>query len=418
MPAKRTLTDRFIRSLKPAPKGERKDHMDAVVPGFGVRVTDKADENGKAAQKTLILADRYPGSKRNAQGKINPTRRALGEYGALTLEQARAKARHWLELIARGIDPAVAEERERRAEERRQMQTADAVLDDFLARHVEGRLRTEGEINRILDKFVRPRWKGRGFVEIGRGDVAALLDDVEADSGPRQADIVLAVVRKAMAWHEARNDAYRSPIVKGMGRYKASERKRERILTDDEIRRLWPLCEAAGAFGAIVRFGLLTAQRREKLASSQWDDVRDGVWTIRREPREKSNAGSLRLPQMARDIVEAQPRLEDNPYIFAGRGGVAFNAWSKSKAALDAKLPDLEPWTIHDLRRSARSLMSRAGVKPHIAERVLGHAIAGVESVYDRHSYSDEKAAALEALAGLIGRILKPADNVVTMRQS
>src|SRR5206468_1161089 len=114
------------------------------------------------------------------------------------LADARQKARAWLELIGKGIDPAVAEERERRSEERRQMQTTDPVFDEFLARHVEGRLRTEGEINRILDKFVRPRWKGRGFVDIGRGDVAALLDDVEADSGPRQADTVLAVVRKAM----------------------------------------------------------------------------------------------------------------------------------------------------------------------------------------------------------------------------
>ena len=65
-------------------------------------------------------------------------------------------------------------------------------------------------------------------------------------------------------------------------------------------------------------------------------------------------------------------------------------------------------WTVHDLRRTARSLMSRAGVRPDIAERVLGHAIKGVEGVYDRHSYREEKAHALKALAGLIENILRP----------
>jgi integrase len=218
-----------------------------------------------------------------------------------------------------------------------------------------------------------------------------------------------------MNWYESRHDDYRSPIVKGMGRYKAAEHKRERTLADDEIRALWPVCEAAGTFGAIVRFGLLTAQRRDKLASIRWADIEDGTWTIRREPREKANAGSLRLSPMALEIIEAQPRLDGNPYIFAGRGHVAFNGWSKAKAALDAKLPGIEPWTVHDLRRTARSLMSRAGVKPHVAERVLGHAIAGVEGVYDRHGYDEEKALALDALAGLIARILNPTDNVVSL---
>ena len=74
-------------------------------------------------------------------------------------------------------------------------------------------------------------------------------------------------------------------------------------------------------------------------------------------------------------------------------------------------------WTIHDLRRTARSLLSRAGVRPDISERVMGHAIVGVEGVYDRHRYDVEKAHALQALADLIDRILNPpAANVVPLR--
>ena len=131
-----------------------------------------------------------------------------------------------------------------------------------------------------------------------------------------------------------------------------------------------------------------------------------GTWHIRPEARlqerEKSNAGSLRLPEQALAIAEAQPVIFGNPHVFAGRGKGPFNSWSQCKEELDAKILEerrkhdknanpLPHWTIHHLRRTARSLMSRAGVRPDIAERVLGHAIAGVEGVYDRHAYDDER---------------------------
>jgi integrase len=118
-----------------------------------------------------------------------------------------------------------------------------------------------------------------------------------------------------------------------------------------------------------------------------------------------------------------------NPYVFSGgkRGRRTksdkplppqhFNSWSQRKDELDAKLlADMPHWTFHDLRRTARSLLSRAGVRPDISERVMGHAIPGVEGVYDRHSYSDEKADALERLAALIGTIINPPEgNVVAL---
>ena len=75
-------------------------------------------------------------------------------------------------------------------------------------------------------------------------------------------------------------------------------------------------------------------------------------------------------------------------------------------------------WVIHDLRRTARSLMARAGVRPDVAERVMGHAIQGVEGVYDRHHYREEKATALRKLASLIERIVNPVENVVALESA
>ncbi len=127
----------------------------------------------------------------------------------------------------------------------------------------------------------------------------------------------------------------------------------------------------------------------------------------------------MKLPKLALDVIRAQPRLASNPYVFfAGRGAGHFNNLSVAKAALDAKLPPMPRWTLHDLRRSARSLMSRADVRPDIAERVLGHAIKGVEGIYDRHRYDAEKADALQRLANLVGTIVNPpADNVRQLKR-
>jgi integrase len=174
---------------------------------------------------------------------------------------------------------------------------------------------------------------------------------------------------------------------------------------------------------SLPRLLLLTGQRREKVAAMRWQDISiDGTWTIPAEDREKGNALELKLPDTALDIIKAQPRFASNPYVFAGRGGSHYSGYSKGKAALDAKLRGANlrilPWRLHDLRRTARSLMARAGIRPDIAERVLGHAIKGVEGVYDRHSYSEEKAHALRALAGLIASILAPQDAKVRRRRA
>jgi integrase len=151
-------------------------------------------------------------------------------------------------------------------------------------------------------------------------------------------------------------------------------RARARILDDEEIRAVWNGAEANGVFGAYIRLALLTAQRREKVAAMRWEDIGiDGEWRILAADREKGTAGALVLPEIALDIIKAQPRFASNPYVLAGRDGGHISGQSKRKAQFGAKVP-IAPWVFHDLRRTARSLMSRAGVRPDVAERVMGHA--------------------------------------------
>jgi integrase len=413
MTAPAALLKGFAKTLataKPDPK-KRRTLFDPETTGLAVRITP-------AGGRTFTVVARNPGGRQVWS--------MLGSVDDLTLAAARAKAKTAVDRIRAGLDPNPDPKPAAGAE------LVEAVFANFVRRYVEpAGLRSADEIRRIIAVHIEPAWKGRPFVAIRRGDVAKLLDDVEDGSGPVMADRVLAVIRKACNWHAARNEDYVSPVVKGMGRAKPKERQRARILSDDEIRAVWAACGQAGTFGAFVRVSLLTGQRRAKVAAMKRADIDgDGVWTIPTEAREKNNPGSLKLPPLARAIIADQPEVDGNPHVFIGRGKKHLNAFSQRRDELDkavaaaakkAGTKPPAPWVLHDLRRTARSLMSRAGVRSEIAERVLGHVQQGIIAVYDRHGYDDEKAEALKKLADLIALILKgPAaakDNVVAIRR-
>jgi integrase len=385
---RKTLTDKGVLALKPRLK--RYAFPDPELRGHFVRVQP-------SGAKSFVAVARDPYGKQIWSN--------IGAADVLKIDDAREQARAALKRIKVGLPafdaPPVKPD------------TFKAVAENWLKRHVAAKkLRTEREIKRTLEKYVYPQWQDRDFVSIKRSDISALLDHIEDAHGGRQADLVLATVRSISNWFAGRDDSYVSPFVRGMRRVKNGARAR--ILDDDELRLIWKQAEANGQFGAIIRLLLLTGQRREKVATIKWSDIADGVWTIATAEREKGNAGSLALPVQALKIIEAQPRIGDNPYVFAGRGLGCYNI-SMSKGPFDAKLPTMPRWTLHDLRRTARSLMSRAGIRPDISERVLGHAIGGVEGIYDRHQYDHEKADALARLATLIDSIVHPRDNVLPM---
>jgi integrase len=385
---RKTLTDKGVQALKARPK--RYAHPDPELRGHYVRVQP-------SGAKAFVTVARNPAGQ-----QIWAT---VGAADVLSIDEARKQARAAIARVRAGLSAFEAP-----------VESFEAVARRWLERHAKGKLRSEKQITRLLEVHVFPFWTGRPFLSIRRTDVTALLDDVEDDHGARQADCVLTVVRSIMNWFATRHDDYHPPIVRGMRRQNPKEQTRERTLTDDELRKVWKAAEDGGTFGAIVRIALLTAQRRAKVIGMRWADLSlDGEWTIPQEPREKDSAGSLMLPSVALDIIKAQPRLGNNPFVFAGRGNGAVNGFSKLKRRLDSRLSGVEPWVLHDLRRSARSLMSRAGIASEHAERVMGHAIGGVEGVYDRHAYKAEKADALRRLATLIDSIVHPRENVLPL---
>jgi integrase len=393
---RKTLTDRGVEALKP--RASRYAFPDPEVRGHYVRVMPSGAKSFVTVARDL--------SGRQVWSTI-------GAVDVLSIDDAREKGRETIKRVRDGLPAFEAPPTK--------PDGFEAIAEQWLKRHVQAKgLRSEGEVTRLLKAHVYPRWKDRAFLGIRRSDVAALLDVVEDDHGARQADYVLAIVRGIMNWFASRHDDYVPPIVRGMRRTSAKERARSRILTDDEIRTIWKVAEGNGTFGAIVRMLLLTGQRRRKVLSMRWADVSvDGVWTIPNAAREKGTGGELVLPAVAVEIIRSQPRIGDNAFVFPGRANGHYNGHSKGKKQFDAKLPKMPQWQLHDLRRSARSLLSRAGVSSEHAERIMGHAIEGVQAVYDRHSYRDEKADALKRLAALIDSIVHPDGraNVMPMKK-
>jgi integrase len=389
---RKTITDKGVAALKA--RASRYAFPDPEVRGHYVRVQP-------SGAKTFVTVARDPAGR-----QVWTT---IGATDVMGIDAAREKAREAIRRVRAGLPALEAPPTK--------PDSFEAIAEQWLKRHVQAKgLRSEQEVTRLLKAHVYPAWKDRGFLDIRRSDVAALLDEVEDDHGARQADYVLAIVRGVMNWFATRHDDYVPPIVRGMRRTNPKERARSRILDDGEIRAIWKAAESNGTFGAIVRLLLLSAQRRQKVLSMRWADIStDGVWSIPNGAREKGTAGELVLPAAAIDIIRAQPHIGDNPFVFVGRGSGHYNGHSKGKSLFDAKLPKMPQWQLLDLRRTARSLMSSCGIRPEIAEKVMGHRAQGVESIYDRHSYRDEKATALRQLATVINDIVHARDNVLPM---
>ena len=295
--------------------------------------------------------------------------------------------------------------------------TVNALLDEFIDRYLKKQqLRSADAIEGTFNRHVRPRIGAKSIYSIKRSDVVSMLDAIEDAAGPVMADRTLAFVRKAFNWRELRDDEFKSPIVRGMVRVKPNEHRRTRILDDQEIKDVLTAVEQISndaCYARFIRLLLLTGQRRENVSHMVADEIKGDGWLIPAARNKTKIDHFLPLTTAARALIGTR---KNGFLISSDDGKTGFSGYSKAKAALDRKIAELRKkdgrkpmphWVLHDLRRTARSIMSRY-TTPDIAERVIGHVIPGVRGVYDLHEYADEKRAALEALAAHIARIGKP----------
>jgi integrase len=385
------LTPAFVQKTKADPDKDRTIYWDTAIPGFGLMVT-------AGGHKSYVVQYRAAGTSRRIHFK-----------GVIRLDVARREAKKVIGAVAQGRDPLL----ERHKEAAEATNTLRAIATEYFTRE-GGNIRTMDERRATLERLVFPKLGSRQIGSIRRTEVVRLLDRIEDENGPVMADHVLAYLRRLFTWHVGRSDDFRSPIVRGMARTKPTERRRQRILTDDELRAVWKTADAtAGPFGAFVQFLLLTATRRNEAACMARSEVSGADWTI---PQARYKTGLELLVPLSPAALAALDRLPKikGDLVFTTDGRRPIGGFSKFKRAFD-KACGVTGWTLHDLRRTARSLMSRAGVPSDHAERALGHVLPGIRGTYDRHAYRDEKRRAFDALAAQIDLILNPRDNVVLL---
>jgi integrase len=421
---RKTLNDRMLNGLKAAPAGKRYVRMDALVPGFGVRVTD-------TGQKTFILVGRFGGAQ-------HPTRRAIGEYGAVTLDKARETARAWIEMNRKGIDPRAHEEQQRITQQRRQANSFRAVAEDFIRLAVVGPNREKPkqrkglEVERDLRREFIHRWGGRPITEINSHDVIAVLDEVVSRGATYQAHNLLGHIRRLFNWAIARGvyGLERSPCDRMKPRdVIGAKAVRSRVLTDPELLAFWRATEKIGyPYGPLFRLLALTIQRKSEVAEAAWPelDLKKALWTIPAE-RMKSDAPHIvPLTEDAIAILKSLPEFKSGDFVFSTCfGKSAVNGFSKAKNRLDGLMLSelraaaeaggedpgkvkLRPFTIQDIRRTGRTGLSALPVPDMVRELVIAHAKPGLHRVYDQHAYVDEKRRALELWAARLRSIVEP----------
>jgi integrase len=403
------LTTTRIERLACEPGQRDRLVFDSKQRGLAVRIT--------ASGGKTYLAQYTRGGKKH--------RVALGACSAISLAQARSAAQAVMGDVAHGKDPAA----ERRAVKAKA--TSDELsLAQLIARwqtlHLHPKRARSSyvkEVERALSTAFENRLSAPA-ASLTRTMVVHTLDRITEAGSPIMAARVMSYGRACYRWGVGRDMVAINPFV---GIQVTPANKRERVLADEEIVALWRATEGPGAFNAIVRVLLLTGQRRDEVAETPWSELSSDLstWTIPGGPdgRTKNKRTHIvPLSRQAREIIDAQPRLNDNPFVFAGLRGKSFRGFSNAKANLARATGIEKRFTLHDLRRTVATNMQKLGVRLEVTEAILNHASgsrAGIVGVYQRHDWADEKRAALQAWADRLDAIvegrLEPS-NVVTLR--
>jgi integrase len=411
MPRKK-LTDLFVARVVPPPKG-RIEYFDMTFPALALRVTD-------SGHKSWSLFYRTGGRLR---------RWTIGPYPAFDPAAARKAASTALHRVADGGDPA-EEKRTRRNAPKPMADDFASVAREYLERQVKRNTAasTYRETARIMEQDVIPVWGRRSIRSIERRDVTALVDDKVASGAEVQANRILARLRTLFGW-AVEKDRIASNPCDGL-KPPTKEKARDRVLTEEEIRIFWGAADDLGwPFGPLFKLLLLTAQRRDEVATMEWSEVNleTGVWTIPRHKAKNDNGHDVQLSYEAVEILKSLPRIEGG-LIFTTNGRTAVSGFSRAKERLDAMMAkaagrDIEPWILHDLRRTATTGMAGLRVAPHVVDRILNHTsgtIRGVARVYNRFEYVDERRTALEAWGRAVDAIINgdKGSNIVPLREA
>jgi integrase len=434
------LTDKFVRSVHA--QDHRQEYLDALVPQLMLRVSP-------SGHKSWSLLARYPSFR-------NPTRRSLGpvflgdgppasdpdiyerQGAALSLAEAREKARRWLALVERKIDPAaqrqvqIAADRAAQAvAERAQLSTFGAVAKAWLCRT---EIKNVIEAERLIEREFLPRWDKRPIAAITPKDVAqavrAIVDRHKEDGstptgrpkGTYQAIVAYGIARRVFTFAigAGEYDITASPFV-GLSQKDVLGEKlsRDRALSDGELRAVWNAAVELGyPWGDCIRLLVLSGQRLREIADLNWSEINlnERMITIAGSRMKNGNAHEIPLGDHALALLQAVPEFpEGRGYGFSASGGKRPVAgFSRTKERLD-RLSGVTNSVLHDIRRTMRTRLSALPIEDRVREAMIAHAAPGLHKVYDQHRYVAEKRAGFALWEAKLHSIVAPEQKVIAL---
>lgn len=365
-----SLTDTFIRSIEPPEKGQKTYYDD--LKGFGLRVSP-------GGTKTFVVV--YGANRR---------RETIGRYPTVKLAKARAKAKVLLAGYTLGKHrPAAANFEEAR---RRFIEASET----------KNRPKTTREYERLLDRHFR--LSRMQLEDVTREEIMRRVNKLKGT--PSEQHHAFVAIKVFLNWCVKNAYLAQNPIAYVSA--PTRQASRDHVLTDEELGRVYRhALDYPYPFGPIVALCILTGQRRSEIGGLRWEWIDGDTLTLPSEHTKNKHAHTIPLGEQAQEVIGDLPQLGD--YLFPatrthvrGKPTTSFNAWATAKPAFDKGL-DVEPYTLHDLRRTFASTLAALGTPIHITEKLLNHVsgtISGVAAIYNRHQYIDEMREAIGRFEG------------------
>jgi len=378
---KKHLTELAVQRIK-TPKEGTVEYFDLGYPGLSLRV----GHGGAKSFQQFYRVD----------GKL--VRESFGRWPAISLAAARAKWRETREKLANG--ELVTREAKSHA------LSFDRAAEDWLKRdQSQNKASTLYQAIRTVEAELLPAWRSKRVDQITKADVIALLDSIMDRGAPIMAKRVQRIVRRFFHWCLERDIVKVDPTV-GLPRI-ANGKTRERLLSAQELAKIWAETDCIGPFGAAVRLLILTGARREEIGQLRWSEIDGDVIHLKGHRTKNGEPHDIPLSAPARELLDSIPRL--GAFVFTFSGTKPINGWSRPKAKLDT-VSGVSDWHVHDVRRTVATGLEKLGIKLQVTEAILGHTSgsrAGIVGVYQRHDYAEEKRAALEAWGAYVAALVR-----------
>lgn len=383
------------------PSSKRREIPDGLLPGLYFIVQPSGAKSWAVRSRLLGRTKKH----------------TIGKFPAISLADARERARAILRDFAENKDP-----RKGALIEAESPADFGEMVEEYIKRYVipNNRPTTAAETSRLLRKEILPAWQGRSLVDVQRVDVVRLLDDLSDRGLTVGANRVLAALRRFFNWCRERGHIEVSPC-EGV-RPPATEVSRDRVLADWELRYVlraarvlsWP-------FGTLVELLVYTGQRRSEVSGLRWHELNEdqSLWIIPQDRSKNGKAHHVPLSQQAQKLLSSVPVVKSSAgFVLTTTGTSPISGFSRAKRQLEAQIKALmtsegqdsclEPWTLHDLRRTVATGMARQGISLPVIERILNHtsgSFAGVVAVYQRYAFDEEKRQALQLWGSYVDRL-------------